>query len=182
MDTSVFIIPGYTNSGPNHWQTLWEAGDASMARLKVDDWDHPVCASWVAAIDAQTRSARKPVVAVAHSLGCLALVHWAAKHRLRLHGALLVAVPDPRGPAFPPHAEGFWPIPPVKLPYRSVVVCSRDDPYATPEFAKSCADEWGSTFVDIGLAGHINSASNLGDWPAGLRLLEELRTTTFLGQ
>jgi uncharacterized protein len=62
MDTSVLIIPGYTNSGPNHWQTLWEAGDASMARLKVDDWDHPVCDSWVAAIDAQTRSAGKPVL------------------------------------------------------------------------------------------------------------------------
>ena len=179
MNTPVLIIPGIGNSGPDHWQTLWEAADTSMVRTRVNDWDHPACASWIKAIDAQVLSAGESLVVVAHSLGCLAFVHWAAQRRQSIRGALLVAVPDPSGPNFPPQAEGFSPLPLLKLPYRSIVVSSQDDPYGSPDYAKLCADAWGSTFVDIGRAGHINSASNLGGWPGGLRLLEELRSPGF---
>lgn len=175
MNTAVLIIPGIGNSGPLHWQTLWEASDDSMARLKVDDWDHPVCSSWVAAIDGAVRSAKQPLVVAAHSLGCLAFVHWAAQHQRGIHGALLVALPDPNESNFPAEAEGFSMPVRSKLPCKSVVVSSQDDPYASPEYARSCADAWGSTFVEIGRAGHINAASNLARWPAGLKLLEGLR-------
>ena len=48
---------------------------------------------------------------VAHSLGCLALAHWMAASALPVHAALLVAVPDPHGPAFPTEATGFAPLP-----------------------------------------------------------------------
>jgi predicted alpha/beta hydrolase family esterase len=34
--------------------------------------------------------------------------------------------------------------------------------------------EWGSTFVEIGSAGHINADSGHGKWPAGIALLERL--------
>ena len=171
------MIPGIGNSGPDHWQTLWEAGDASMARIRVADWDHPDCASWVEAIDVDARSVAGPLVVVAHSLGCLAFAHWAARHRRTIHGALLVAVPDPGGPNFPPQAKGFSALPLQRLPYKSTIVLSEDDPYGGPEYAKLCADGWGGKFVSIGRAGHINSASNLGMWPQGLELLNQLRQT-----
>jgi predicted alpha/beta hydrolase family esterase len=63
----------------------------------------------------------------------------------------------------------------LSFPYRSIVVCSEDDPYGNPEYAKSRADAWGGEFVNIGRAGHINSASNLGIWTQGLQLLNGLR-------
>lgn len=179
MSTPVLIIPGIGNSGPDHWQTLWEATDASMVRLRVSDWDHPACPCWVKVIDAQVQSAGESLVVVAHSLGCLAFVHWAARRRQTIRGALLVAVPDPGGPDFPLQARGFSPLPSVTLPYKSIVVSSQDDPYASPAYVKGCADVWGSTLVDIGRAGHINSASNLGSWPVGRRLVDELRTSRF---
>jgi len=178
MNTPVLIIPGIGNSGPDHWQTLWEAADASMVRLRVSDWDHPACASWVKAIGTHVHRAGESVVVVAHSLGCLAFVHWAAQGHQTIRGALLVAVPNPSGSDFPPQAHGFSPLPMLGLPYRSIVVSSQDDPYGSPEFARSCADAWSSRFVDLGRAGHINSASNLESWPGGLRLLEELRSPT----
>lgn len=178
MRAAVLTVPGIGNSGPDHWQTLWEAKDETMARLRVDDWDRPSCASWVEAIDAQVPRAAESLVVVAHSLGCLAFAHWAAQHRRTrsIRGALLVAIPDPSGPDFPLQAEGFSPAPLLELGCSSIVVSSQDDPYGSPEYAKSCADAWGSRFVDIGRAGHINGASKIGDWPAGHRLLEELRT------
>lgn len=175
MDTAVLVIPGIGNSGLGHWQTLWEATDASMVRIQVADWDHPVCASWVESIDTQARSTDKSLVVVAHSLGCLAFAHWAVQCRRSIRGALLVAVPDPNGPNFPKRAKGFSDLPLLSLPCKSVVVSSEDDPYGNPEYAKSCAEAWGGEFVNIGRAGHINSASNLGIWPRGLQLLDGLR-------
>jgi predicted alpha/beta hydrolase family esterase len=73
---------------------------------------------------------------------------------------------------------GFAPMPLVALPFPSVVVACREDRYVSLERARSYAKAWGSTFVDVGAAGHINSASNLGTWPAGYALLESLRRGT----
>ena len=175
MKAPVLIVPGIGNSGPDHWQTLWEAADGSLVRIRVNHWDQPNCADWVKAIDDQARKAGESLVVVAHSLGCLAFVHWAAKHRQSIRGALLVAVPDPGGANFPTQAEGFSSIPSVRLPYRTVVDSSQDDPYGSPAYANACAATLGSTFVNIGRAGHISGASKLGAWAAGLKLLDELR-------
>ncbi|WP_333932793.1 MULTISPECIES: alpha/beta hydrolase [unclassified Bradyrhizobium] len=37
------------------------------------------------------------------------------------------------------------------------------------------AAQWGSELVNIDANGHINGASNLGDWPEGRRILKEFR-------
>jgi predicted alpha/beta hydrolase family esterase len=89
-------------------------------------------------------------------------------------GALLVAVPDPHGPAFPAAARGFAPLPELGLPFPSLIVASDDDPYACITHAERYAAAWGSRLHRIGKRGHINAASGLGDWPAGWQLLESL--------
>jgi predicted alpha/beta hydrolase family esterase len=176
MNAPVLIIPGIGNSGPDHWQSLWEKEDPSMVRIQVENWERPVCAFWVKTIDSRARGAGQSLIVVAHSLGCLAFVHWAAKHRQKIGGALLVAVPNPNGSNFQQRAKGFAPLPLVELRCKSILVCSEDDPYGGPEYAQFCADAWGSTVVCIGRAGHINAASDLGRWPAGFKLLNELRS------
>ena len=126
--------------------------------------------------------AESDVVLVAHSSACALVAHWAAAapaaHRSRVVGALLVAPSDPEGPHYPVGPSGFAPMPLLPLPFRTIVVASRNDDYVSLERARSCADAWGSTFVDVGSAGHINSASGLGAWPAGYALLEGLRART----
>lgn len=37
------------------------------------------------------------------------------------------------------------------------------------------AERWGSRFVEIGRAGHINTESGYGPWPQGLELLHTLQ-------
>ena len=115
------------------------------------------------------------MVLVAHSLGCLLVAHWAAASANgHIHGALLVAVPDPEGPSFPKEASGFSPLPVRPLGFPSVVVASADDPYGSAEHAARCAAAWGSRLVEVGAAGHINSASGLGAWSDGFALLRQL--------
>ncbi len=168
------IVPGIGDSGPQHWQSLWMQHHPRWRRVQQRDWDRPVLEEWVRGLDAAMAESPQPTVLVAHSMGCLLVAHWAQRSSLPVRAALLVAPPDPTGPVFPVTAQGFQTTPLVTLPFPSLVVASRDDPFGSVGYARGCAEQWGSTFVEIGAAGHINAESRLGEWPAGLVLLDGL--------
>ncbi|MEI6001689.1 alpha/beta hydrolase [Paraburkholderia bengalensis] len=176
---SVIVLPGYMNSGVGHWQTRWEARYPGFSRAPMRDWDHPDCGEWCATLDASIAAARTPVLLAAHSLGCLTVAFWAARHAshytlAKVAGALLVAVPDPAGAGFPADAAGFDDVPMRPLPFPSIVVASTDDPYGGVPFSQACARAWGSRWENIGPRGHINADSGLDDWDEGQRWLASL--------
>lgn len=178
--TKTYVLPGYANSGPGHWQTRWEALDPSCVRVAMPDWDRPVREAWCDTLDTTVAAApRGPLRFAAHSLGCLTVVHWALRRARaaqidKIAGALLVAPPDPHGPGFPSDALGFDDVVREPLPFPSIVVASSDDPYGTLAFAERCAHAWGSRLIEIGPRGHINGDSGLGDWEEGRRHLASL--------
>lgn len=169
---SKFIhLPGIGNSGSNHWQSLWEEADPSIARFSPASWDEPKLSDWIAALDRAVRAAAEPPVLVAHSLACLLVAHWQKISDAPARGAFLVAVPDPSSAAFPGEAAGFAGPPRERFRFRSLIVASTDDPYGSLGHAEARATEWGSDLKIIGAAGHVNGQSGLGDWPEGLALL-----------
>lgn len=174
MNSTVLILPGIGNSDPEHWQSLWEKGNPSFARVQQNNWDLAVCEEWLAVLENYVARAGTNVVLVAHSLACLLVAHWAASSNHKIKGALLVAPPNPDGAGFPKEAIGFSPVPLRQLSFPSIVVASTNDPYGNLEFSKSTAAAWGSRFVNIGAAGHINSKSGLGGWNEGFSLLQQL--------
>lgn len=174
MSSTVLILPGIGNSGPEHWQSLWGKANPSFARVRQRDWDRPVCSEWLDVLEKSVAGVGANAVLVAHSLACALVAHWAARTNFRIKGALLVASPNPDGPNFPKEAVGFSPLPLKPLSFPSIVVASTNDPYGSVEFAKSMASAWGSCFVNIGPAGHINSKSGLGEWNEGFSLLQQL--------
>jgi uncharacterized protein len=174
---TVLIIPGLGDSGPQHWQSLWEASHAEYQRVRQTDWECPRCADWVLNLDAAISAANQPVVLVAHSMGCIAVIHWAAttgNPDKRVAAALLVSPPDVEAETIPIGPTGFAPCPLIPLPFKSIVVASTDDPFATIERAKTFATAWGSEFVILESAGHVNAASGHGPWLEGERLLRQL--------
>jgi len=178
MRPRVLVIPGWGDSGPEHWQSLWEKANPDFQRVVQRDWLYPICSEWVETLATGIRAAGGPVVLVAHSLGCLAIAHGVREASLpdrSIRGALLVAPPDVERPDFPPVLEGFAPIPRARLPFPSIVVASRDDPFSELARAQALATAWGSRFVDVGAHGHINADAGFGPWPLGERLLDELR-------
>ena len=174
MTTPVLIVPGWGDSGPEHWQSLWEQANRGFRRVVQRDWQYPIRTEWVETLAREIRRAGRPPVVVAHSLGCLAVVHCASAGAPPLQGALLVAPPDVEDPDFPSLIEGFAPIPHARLAFQSIVVASRNDPFTDFERARSLADAWGSRFVDAGNSGHINTDAGFGPWPLGESLLAEL--------
>jgi uncharacterized protein len=176
VHTGILTVPGYTGSGPEHWQSRWEAAHPGVRRVVQRDWDRPARAEWVATLDRAVRAARRPVVLAAHSLGCATVVHWLATSPdpAPVVGALLVAPADVDRPGWPVEVADFRPMPLARLPVPSTVVASSDDPWVSAERARALAAAWGSAFVDAGAAGHLNSASGLGEWAAGWRLARAL--------
>jgi predicted alpha/beta hydrolase family esterase len=174
LTTPVLIVPGWGDSGPKHWQSLWEQANPGFRRVVQRDWQYPIRTEWVETLTREIRAAGRPAVVVAHSLGCVAVAHCASAGALPIQGALLVTPPDVEDPDFPPLSEGFAPIPRARLAFPSIVVASRNDPFTDFERARGLADAWGSRFVDAGNSGHLNADAGFGPWPLGETLLAEL--------
>jgi uncharacterized protein len=172
----LLIVPGLGGSGPDHWQTRWEGLDLRCSRVEQRDWNLPQRSEWVDALERAVLAAASEVVLVAHSLGCITVAHWAATGSVdRVRGALLVAPADvEQGLAREAVPQCFAPIPRAPLPFRSIVIASTDDPYATIERARELAHAWGAEFEDVGAQGHINADSQLEDWERGRTILQRL--------
>lgn len=173
--TQYFIVPGLGNSGPEHWQTYFEQSGTNFTRINQQEWDAPVCEEWIATIDqALQQKDLTGIVLIGHSLGCMAIVHWANRYKRIIKGTLLVAPSDPEADVYTFPAKGFAPVPLMKLPFKSMVVASADDVWVTKERAKLFADSWGSEWIDLGNAGHINVASGHTNWNEGLEILKRI--------
>lgn len=172
----IIIVPGWRDSGPGHWQSLWAERLPHAHRVVQDDWITPTRSAWVAALERIIVSFDEPVVIAAHSLGCIATTHLSASVAERVRGALLVAPADPERRAV---LADFAPVPYARLPYRSVLVASSNDPYCPIRLSGAYARAWGSEFVRLQEAGHINIESGHGEWPLGLALLHSLAGDPF---
>jgi len=169
-------IPGITNSSEGHWQSIWERQfPAQFERIQQGNWDTPDVADWVDRIDEYvSRDTAAEIVLVAHSLGCVAVNHWAGKYGRKIGGALLVAPSDCETTKYRDTfaSTGFDPIPLAPLPFRSVVAASTNDEWVAFDRAQMFANAWNSELVDVGGKGHINGSAGYGQWDDGLELLK----------
>lgn len=173
--TQVLLLPGWQNSGPDHWQSRWEALHGCV-RVQQHDWMQALRGDWILQLEETVLARPGPCVLVAHSLGCHLVAAWAAVSRstARVQGALLVAPGDPEREELRSVLHSWSPLVRATLPFPSLLLGSRNDPYCSFERAQGFASDWGSRFVDYGARGHINADSGLGDWAQGLDYLGQV--------
>ena len=180
---TVLIVPGLRDHVEQHWQTLLAQQlphahtVPPMGRKDLD------CARRAQAIETAMAALPGAVVIVAHSGGCITVAHWAqhSAHAGRVRGALLATPPDfehamPEG--YPTlaalQAAGWLPVPRQRLPFRSLVALSDNDPLAQRPAVLRLAQDWGSETLDLGPVGHLNPASGFGHWPLARTLVQRL--------
>lgn len=177
-DPLILIIPGLGNSGPDHWQSQWEASLPDCQRVELGMWDDPHRNTWVNKINLAVHQAGRPVILVAHSLGCHAVAWWAEYEQPEwanpVVGALLVAPPDVEREGVDERLARFAPPPRNALPFPSFLAASENDEYCSLRVARGLATDWRATFAYAGSIGHINAASGIGDWAFGQLLLAQL--------
>lgn len=176
----ILTIPGLNNSGPTHWQSLWEHKFPDSARVELGRWGDPDRDQWVRRIADAIEAESEPVLVAAHSLGCHAFTHWfaaaSALTRTRVAGALLVAPPDLSRLRHEHGVAAFADSPSFTSRVPMIVVASDDDPYAKTAHVWRLARQWDARFVNAGPFGHINADSAIGDWPYGQYLIASLQS------
>ncbi len=197
------ILPGWQNSGSDHWQSRWEA-QHGYQRVMQHDWMWPLRGDWITrledhllsikehtsqelqgqntsialnnTVESTETQPKQDILLIAHSLGCHLVAAWAAlsKSTHRIRGALLVAPPDCIREQLPQELKS-WRAPVLqKLPFPSICVISSSDPFCDLQPGQAMAGVWGSRCIELGAKGHINADSGLGDWPQGQAWLAEL--------
>ncbi|BAO88382.1 RBBP9/YdeN family alpha/beta hydrolase [Caballeronia cordobensis] len=171
---TLVTVPGLHGSDAAHWQSWLETEVPGARRVGQRDWDTPNLAIWSDAVRDVLASVEGPVVIAAHSFGCLATAHALgqpdANHAQasKVKGVLFVA---PASPAKFRFAGAFSA---RRLDTLSLVVGSETDPWMPLDEARTLAQRWNSAFVNLGKAGHINTAAGFGPWPLAKHFIETL--------
>ena len=172
------IVPGWQGSAEEHWQSHWHRSLPNAARVEQADWLQPERIAWVTELQRSIASDPRPIVLIAHSLGCITVAHWAtqAPRELlqRVRGALLVAPADVERAHCPPALQNFAPINRQPLPFPSLVIGSDNDCAASALRAQEMADNWGSEATILSGVGHINVQSGHQQWQQGFDYLYRL--------
>lgn len=181
MNATTLIVPGFHGSGPAHWQTWLETQLPNTTRVSGIDWEAPILARWASAIRTAIDNQARPVWLVAHSFGCLASIVAAVDRGEKVAGTLLVAPADPerfsplglRGPEDTATSLASI-VSDIRLPFPSTVIASTNDPWMKLTVATHWANCWGSRFINLGAAGHINIDSGYGPWPEVVEYLRDM--------
>jgi predicted alpha/beta hydrolase family esterase len=161
---TTLIIPGLGNSGPDHWQSWWQAVETGSIRVLQQDWTTPDLLRWATAVEEAIQGATVPVWIVAHSFGSLAAVVAASRNPRAVAGVFLVAPADPQNFDVEPL------LPEAALQFPSAIVASSNDPWLKLMTAGLWAQRWDSRLINVGAAGHINAESGFGPWVEGRML------------
>jgi uncharacterized protein len=166
------IQPVWQNSGPHHWQTLWEAqlGHAAV-RVPQQDWLVPERTAWVSAMEQTIRHTPSPVVILAHSIGCMATIFAIAE--VPVAAVVLVAPADTERSDAPGALHTFTPIPMKPLATPALVIASDSDAYCTLDRAEAFAQAWKADLEIVTGGGHINADAGFGPWPDGWWMVGE---------
>jgi predicted alpha/beta hydrolase family esterase len=184
-EPTILIVPGLRDAVPRHWQTLLEArlraAGTPVAGVLPMGREDLSCSARVAEIERAAQAIEGPLVIVAHSGGCIMVAHWARQTRRAVRGALLATPPDfekPMPEGYPTiaalRAGGWLPVPRARLPFRTIVAASRNDPLASFARVVGLANEWGAELDDLGYVGHLNPASGHGEWAGADPLIARL--------
>ncbi len=160
-------VPGLHGSEDLHWQSWLERQYPRSLRVEQADCDTPEIDTWTRAVAQVFDDLNGPCVVAAHSFGCLAAVQALAHHAENVVGALLVAPASPDKFAIRALNRNRLRVP-------SIVIASESDPWMTLHEARQLATGWGSSFVNLGNAGHINVASGCGPLPRAKYLVDVL--------
>ena len=163
-------VPGLHGSEEAHWQSWLERQFPRSLRVEQSDWDRPNLDGWASRV-AQTLAQEKgPFVIAAHSYGCLATAHAFARDvsQADVAGILFVA------PASPRKFLSVGKFAAQRLGVPSILIGSETDPWMPAGEARELARQLGSTFVNLGEAGHINTAAGFGPWPRAKFFIETL--------
>lgn len=175
------ISPGYTNSGPNHWQTHLQNSYPSIDRIEHDNWDFVERDKWIQEVETKLNCVDDDVVLVGHSCGSNVIAQWSLSESLnvsKVKAAILVAPADVDNDSLSAAIKAQAPLPYEKLPFHTLVIGSDNDPYMPLETLRRLSDSWGASLEIVPNAGHLATDDGYGRWPEVVEYIESFSNYT----
>lgn len=172
--TNFLILHGLGGSTGGHWQEwLFHELKARGERVcfpQFPDWDRPRKAIWLAQLNDVMASIpeKEKLVVIAHSLGCMLWIHYAAQCLKRKVSKAILVCPPSRF-LDEEAIKDFFPLPEntsalAEGADRTLIVTSSTDPFL-PKNSVSQYFEYGVPCLILPGMGHINVKSGYGPWP-----------------
>ncbi|MBP2170814.1 putative alpha/beta hydrolase family esterase [Erwinia toletana] len=181
MKTTYLLVPGYTNSGPEHWQSYLERKYTNVTRVVQDDWHHPCRQAWTERLNSAIAHTAGDIVLLGHSCGAVTVAQWAAScSSEKVKAAVMVAPADVDAQTALQEIQQQRPLPDGNIPLASLLICSDNDEHLSLIRAHKLASVWGSEIEVIPGAGHIHTAAGYGEWLAGEQLIESFTGRRFI--
>jgi predicted alpha/beta hydrolase family esterase len=137
----------------------------AATRVPQRDWMVPECTAWTNVLQETIHRIPRPVVILAHSIGCMTTIFAIAKAPVA--AVVLVAPADAERSDAPGALHTFTSIPTEPLATPALLVASDSDPYCTLERAEAFAQSWKADLEIVTGGGHINADAGFGAWPDG---------------
>lgn len=180
MIATYLIVPGFTNSGPEHWQTFIQRKYGNVVRVEQDDWNRP-SADWVEKLAQTINETEGDIVLLGHSCGAVAVSQWAIAHSVdRVKALVLVAPADVDAQEAIEPIRQQRPLPTKNLGYKSLLIHSDNDEHLDESRACELASQWGCKAYLITGGGHLHTAAGYGEWLEGERLIENFTGIPFI--
>jgi uncharacterized protein len=167
-EADILIIPDLGDCGPDHWQSRWEARLPTAWRVEPPNWDKLDIAARSQRLREEADKATRPLVLVAHGFGGYVIAAAAEALGDKVRGAFIVTPPSPRAVGAMVGASFADLLLRNPLPFKTLVIASRNDDRCTYDDVEDLAKAWGAELSDAGNSGSINAESGHGPWPEGL--------------
>ncbi|WP_434339850.1 RBBP9/YdeN family alpha/beta hydrolase [Motilimonas cestriensis] len=184
--TTIVNVPGYTNAGPQHWQTIIENKYRNVVRVQQDNWENPIREQWIMGVNNTVSQIEGNVILVGHSCGAVAIAQWALQYAKtnvyegsnvngsKVIGALLVAPADIDADSAIKPIQVQRPLPKEQLPFSTILAYSDNDDHTALERSLWMVDQWGSQGVLFKGASHFHTEAGFGEWLAGEAMINKL--------
>ena len=178
MAIIIVNVPGYTNAGPAHWQTLLENKFTNFKRVMQQDWLSPLREEWMQGIEETVSAIDGDIILVGHSCGAVAIAQWAlACDSSKVKGALLVAPADIDSDSAIEAIHVQRPLPNDVLPFSTKLIYSDNDDHSSAARSKQMGENWGSELILVKGASHFHTEAGFGEWPEAEKWIEQLAGT-----
>jgi predicted alpha/beta hydrolase family esterase len=175
MAITIVNVPGYTNAGPAHWQTLLEDKFVNFERVIQQDWLSPVREKWIQGIEETLSKIEGDIILVGHSCGAVAIVQWAlACDSSKVKGALLVSPADIDSDSAIVPIQVQRPLPESRLPFSTKLIYSDNDEHSSALRSEKMGSDWGSELILVKGASHFHTEAGFGQWPEAEQWIAQL--------
>ncbi|AUI66767.1 MULTISPECIES: alpha/beta hydrolase [Glaesserella] len=156
----VYVVHGYTASADKHWFPWLEQELAKIGiechRLNMPDSANPNPDKWLKYLEENTVIDDETIV-IGHSLGCIALLNFMARHFLKPKGAIFVSgfyQPLDTLPELNSFSNSYA-VAPSCLPFKSYVVAALNDTVVPYQYSDDFAKHLKADYIRLTEGGHF---------------------------